>query len=241
MTVAQVPNNSRMGQARPDVEHDGAFRATLDPLLSDFDAGRIDGAGFQQGVLAALEGDDVQRVIGTAADQARSAGADVTIWRKDFGGRDITVSIIHLQPGEVHPPHHHHNVTSVQVILEGAISGREYDRIRRIDENHVLLKPLFAGELPVGSRLLAHEWSRNAHWFVAGRDGPALIFNCNARGFEQTTFDPADGRALGRKLLHPAREAMAEGVVAREIDVPEAYATYANIVPETWGPAVRQG
>ncbi|MDF1732015.1 MAG: hypothetical protein P1U49_10965 [Minwuia sp.] len=234
MTVSSVPNNSRMGEARPDVDHDGPFRTQLDPLLSDFEEGKIDGAGFQRGVIAALERDDVQQTVAAAADQARSKGADVTIWRKDFGGRDITISIIHLQPGEVHPPHHHHNVTSVQVILEGRISGREYERVRRIDGNHVLLKPLSSGQLPVGSLLLAHEWARNAHWFSAGKDAPALIFNCNARGFEKSTFDPADGRPLGRRLLHPSRMVSDEGVIAREIDVVEAYEIFGKADLQDW-------
>lgn len=234
MTAASVPNNSRMGQARPDVDHDGPFRTALDQVLSDFADGNLNGAGFQLGVIDALERDDVQQTISTAADQARSDGADVTIWRKDFGGRDVTISIIHLQPGEVHPPHHHHNVTSVQVILEGAISGLEYDRVRRIDGNHVLLKPLSNGELPVGSRLLAREWARNAHWFAAGKGAPALMFNCNARGFEKSTFDPADGRPLGRKLLYPSRLISDEGVIAQEIDVGEAYETFGKVDPRDW-------
>lgn len=234
MTTASVPNNSRMGQARPDVDHDGPFRTALDQVLSDFADGKLNGAGFQQGVIAALERDDVQQTISTAADQARSDGADVTIWRKDFGGRDVTISIIHLQPGEVHPPHHHHNVTSVQVILEGAISGLEYDRVRRIDGNHILLKPLSNGELPVGSRLLAHEWARNVHWFAAGKGAPALMFNCNARGFEKSTFDPADGRPLGRKLLYPSRLISDEGIIAKEIDVGEAYETFGKVDPRHW-------
>jgi len=234
MTTASVPNNSRMGQARPDVDHDGPFRTALDQVLSDFADGKVNGVGFQQAVIAALDRDDVQQTISVASDKARSEGADVTIWRKDFGGRDITISIIHLQPGEVHPPHHHHNVTSVQVILEGKIAGREYERVRRIDGNHILLKPLSDGELPVGSRLLAHEWARNAHWFAAGKDAPALIFNCNARGFEKSTFDPSDGRPLGRRLLHPARTVSDDGVVAKEIEVAEAYEIFGKADLQDW-------
>ncbi len=234
MTVSAIPNNSRMGQARPDVDHDGPFRDTLDPLLADFADGRIDGSGFQKGVLAALDRMEVRQTIETAAVAARSNAEDVTIWRHDFGGRDITISVIHLRPGEVHPPHHHHNVTSVQVILEGSVSGREYDRIRRLDETHILLRPLSDGALPVGSRLLAHEWSRNAHWFAASADAPALIFNCNARGFEARTFDQSEGRSLGRRLLLPSRTATDEGIVAREIDVAEAYETFGAIALKDW-------
>ncbi len=68
----------------------------------------------------------------------------------------------------------------------------------------------------------------------AGHDAPALIFNCNARGFEKSTFDPADGRPLGRKLLYPAREATPEGILAREIGVAEAYETFGSIAPAAW-------
>ncbi|MDF1720580.1 MAG: hypothetical protein P1U65_07895 [Minwuia sp.] len=234
MTASGPRNNSRMGQPRPDVAHDGPFRTALGPLLADFSAGKIDGVGFQQGVLAALTEPDVQQIIATAADTARATAADATIWRHDFGDRDITISVIHLRAGEVHPPHHHHNVTSVQVILEGRVSGREYDRIRRLDETHVLLKPLSDGQLRVGSRLLAQEWSRNAHWFAASADAPALIFNCNARGFEARTFDMSDGRPLGRRLLLPSRTATDEGIVAREIDVAEAYETFGAIALKDW-------
>lgn len=227
--------NSRMGEARPDVEHDGPLRHALEPLLDRFAAGEFGGAGFQArllDILAALGPERAGTVA--AARTARACGADVTLWRRDFGGRDVTVSMIHLAPGEVHPPHHHHNVTSVQIVLEGPVTGREYDRICRIDEGHILLRPLSDGDLPPGSLLLAHEWSRNAHWFRCSEEAPALIWNCNARGFERSTFDPADGRPLGRRLLAPTGPLADGGIRAAELDVATAYATFGGRPLEAW-------
>ena len=235
---APIRNNSRMGEARPDVEHEGPIRDALQPLLDRFAAGEIDGAGFQAGLMEALKAMGTDTAFEPYARQALDGLQDVTVWRKDFGGRDVTVSMIYLHPGEVHPPHHHHNVTSVQIVVDGEVSGREFDRIRRMDERTLLLKPLFAGELPPGSLLLAHEWARNAHWFAASRAAPALIWNCNARGFEAQTFDLSDGRPLGRRLLRPEQTVSDGNILATEIGVAEAYETFGNMSPKDFVPAV---
>ncbi|MEC9345448.1 MAG: hypothetical protein VYB54_04420 [Pseudomonadota bacterium] len=227
MNTTTAPKmNSRMGEARPDIDHDGPLRAALEPLLDGFADGRLDATLFQQGLVDALGEIGVAVALGPAILSARQSAKDVVIWRKDFGGRDVTVSIIHLDPGEVHPPHHHHNVTSVQMVLEGQIDGREYERVERIDESTVLLRPVSNGPLPPGTLLLAHEWSRNVHWFAAGEEGPALIFNCNARGFERTTFDPSDGRALGRRLIDPTGDVRDGLIAGREVDVTVAYGKF---------------
>lgn len=229
-TAPPIRNNSRMGQARPDIACEGPLRDAILPLLERFPSG----SAFQSGVI------DVLRRLGDGAGTADAAaraletGSDVVLWREDLGGRDVTVSVLYLAPGEVHPPHHHHNVTSVQIVLDGEVHGREYERVRRLDEETVLLRPLFDGCLPPGSLLLAQEWARNAHWFAAGHAGPALIWNCNARGFEDRTFDPSDGRPLGRRLLHPSETAYEGGISAREIDVEEAYRTFGAVSPADW-------
>lgn len=223
---AAPKRNSRMGEARPDIDNAGPLRARLEVLLDAFAGGRIDATTVQHGLVAALCDIGVAVALGPAILTARQTGADAIVWRKDFGHRDVTVSVIHLEPGEVHPPHHHHNVTSVQMVLEGHIDGREYDRVERLDASTVLLRPVSDGPLTPGTLLLAHEWSRNVHWFAAGPAGPALMFNCNARGFARTTFDPSDGRALGRRLLDPTGAVRDGLIAAREVDVDTAYGKF---------------
>lgn len=107
----------------------------------------------------------------------------------------------HVAENEAHPPHHHHNVISTQILIRGKLHLREYERMERRSDGRLVLKLVSEQMLSPGDIFQASEWSRNVHWFCAV-DGPAVIFNINARGFEEQTFDSAEG-AFGRCYIDP--------------------------------------
>jgi hypothetical protein len=216
--------NSRMGRQLPDVEaDDGPLTRATAGLIEDLGAGRLDAGGYLDAMLALYRGTSPWDGFARFIEAASAGQADQVILRKDLGGRDFTLQMIYVHPGEVHPCHHHHNVISMQAVLSGRIHAREYERLRRPDDRHVVLRPAIEGLYAAGDAMRSSEFHRNAHWFAALEE-PAVMLNLNVRGFEAETFDPADGRALGRRLLDPTRAAPGgDGVLAEELDPPDAY------------------
>lgn len=215
--------NSRMGRILPDVEPEPS--PLVDELLASirrFGAREIDLETFQRRVLDALTEDRSAATLQRHVARALREQADQPIARKTSPDRDYTMQVIYIRPSEVHPCHCHHNVVSTQMVLVGRVFGREYERVGRRPDRMLLLRPLSEGWLGPGDYLQASEMSRNVHWFAAG-DEPAAMFNLNIRGFEDDTFDPRGGRPLGRRLLDPTLGADQGLVVAREIEVAEAY------------------
>jgi len=215
--------NSRMGRVFPDVEPEPS--ALVHDLLESircFGAREIDLPAFQGRILAALIAGRSAEALQRHVMRALSQQTDQPLARKTWPERDYTMQVIYIGPHEVHPCHCHHNVVSTQMVLAGRVFGREYERVRRRADGTLLLRALSEGWLAPGDYLQASEMSRNVHWFAAG-DEPAAMFNLNIRGFEHDTFDPRDGRPLGRRLLDPTLGADQGLVVAREIEVAEAY------------------
>jgi hypothetical protein len=215
--------NSRMGRVLPDVEAEPS--PLIDELLASirrFGGREIDLEMFQRRVLDALTEGRTGATLERHVAQALRRRTDQPIARKTWPERDYTVQVIYIDPNEVHPCHCHHNVVSTQMVLAGRVFAREYERVGRRADGMLLLRPLSEGWLGRGDYLQASEMSRNVHWFAAG-DEPAAMFNLNIRGFEDETFDPRDGRSLGRRLLDPTLGADDGLVVAREIELAEAY------------------
>ena len=102
---------------------------------------------------------------------------------------------------------------------------REYDRIGRDANGKLKLKIASDRTLHPGDWFQASEWSRNVHWFQAV-DGPALIFNTNARGFEQNTFD--DDGGFGRRYIDPTLFQSDNLIIGEEFDTSEAHARFAG-------------
>jgi hypothetical protein len=220
-------NNSRMGRVLPDVEPEPSpLVDRLLALIERFGTRDIDVASFQKAVRATLACHvaDLER----ATEQALRQRADQPIARKSWPGRDYTIQIIYIRPREVHPCHHHHNVVSTQMVLAGRVFGREYERIARRPDGMLLLRPLAEGWFERGNAMQSSEMSRNVHWFAAA-DEPAAMFNFNIRGYEEATFDPRDGRPLGRRLLDATLGNAGDGLIlAREIDPAEAYERFGS-------------
>jgi hypothetical protein len=145
--------------------------------------------------------------------------------RRDLGGRDDTIQVIYVAPHEVHPCHCHHNVTSTQVLLTGALRAREFDRVGTLEPGVLQMRLLFDGMLAPGGVMQARDLYRNAHWFAAG-DSPATLLNFNIRGYERPTFWPFETRPLGRRLLDVTGAAMGGLLPGRIVPVEEGYARF---------------
>ncbi len=222
-----APNNSRMGRALPDVPpvdlpliH--ALLAATDALA----AGRTTITTFQSQILELLRNDWPAAALAPWIERALIEQRDQVLARRAFPTRDDTIQVIYIAPGEVHPCHCHHNVTSTQVLLTGALHAREFDRIDAPTPETLRLRLLFDGMLAPGDVLQARDRARNAHWFAA-LDAPATLLNFNIRGYETDTFWPPETRPLGRRLLDPSPQPDGT-ILARIIPADDAYARFGH-------------
>ncbi len=154
------------------------------------------------------------------AVRARAQDEEFELLRRHLDEKRYTVILYKVNEGQVHPPHHHFNVVSTQIVVEGALRLREFDRVRREDDGTLVLKLASDRILKPGDWFQASEWKRNVHWFQA-IDGSALIFNTNARGFEASTFDEDSG-SFGRRYIDPTCYDDEGLIVCEEFDKPEA-------------------
>ena len=171
-------------------------------LVEMFRAGEIDVAEYHTLCLEffrpLIERGEFDAII-EEANQATEP--EVELLRRHVDECRYTVIFYRVDEGTVHPPHHHHNVASTQIVVSGKIRIREYDRVSRTDEGKLVLRLVTDTILNRGEHFQASEWKKNVHWFQAV-DGPAIIFNTNARGYETKTFDSDEGQ-FGRRYIDP--------------------------------------
>jgi len=142
-----------------------------------------------------------------------------------------TMQLLYLEPREVHPPHHHHNLISTQVVLHGRVYAREWDRVARLGPDEVLLRTVTDRWFGIGDRFETTEISRNAHWFCAD-DRPAVMLNFYILGFQQWTFDPPGTK--GRRMLDPTNGVQDDGlIVARELPLAQGYERFGDVPIES--------
>jgi hypothetical protein len=226
--------NSRMGRVLPDIAPVDLPLVTAMLAATDaFGAGRMDVVAFQAATLDLLRADPPRHALAPWIARALEQQRDQVLARRSFPDRDDTIQVIHVAPGEAHPCHCHHNVTSTQVVLTGTLSAREFDRVDRAGPDAIRLRLLFDGTLHPGDYLQARDGSRNAHWFAAG-DTPATLLNFNIRGYETETFYPLETRPLGRRLLDPTTPAGDGLLLGRVIGVEEAYARFGRAALATF-------
>lgn len=220
--------NSRMGRVLPDIDaFDAPFLHGLLTAITRLGTGHLTPEAFLVETEAVLGRAHLRTTLAERMARALSERADQVMHRKTLGPRDHTVQIIYIAPGEVHPPHVHHNVISTQLVLAGEVYAREYERVRRRDETTIMLQPLAAGWYRAGDAMQTTEFSRNAHWFAAPA-APALMLNFNVRGYHDKTFDPP-GQTLGRRLIDPTGPLETDGTIAAvELEPADAYAKFGD-------------
>ncbi len=155
-------------------------------------------------------------------DRALGEKKDQVLYRKTNPDGRIAIQLFYIEPFEVHPPHCHHNIVSMQVVLHGLLRIREFDRIARIGPDKILMKMKSDGWCSPGHEMRTTESLANCHWFAAGAT-PSIMLNFNAYGYQDWTFDPAD-TPFRRKLVDPTFGKNPDGlIIAREVGVEEAY------------------
>ena len=175
-------------------------------------------------VTLLLSAFETMRLGNSLADEIDLASnMDEQLWlvRRHVDHRRYTVLLYSVGENEVHPPHAHHNLISVQVLLRGQIHLREFQRLRRDESGRLILAPTRDAILGPGEVFVATDWLNNAHWFCA-HEGAAVIFNINIRGYAPSTFDANDDKGFGRRYMDPTKF-LADGTIAAdEFDQEEA-------------------
>jgi len=179
---------------------------------------------YQKEVKALHEELDLPRALAGLIDQTLAAKEDIVLYRRTGARHRETIQLFYLDPNVFHPPHCHHNILSTQIILRGKAHIREFDRVARLDDDAILMRLRRDAIVGPGDALRATEIDANCHWFGAV-DGPVMMLNFNAYGYQDWTFDPKG--PLRRKLVDPTFGRSSDGLfLAREITVEQAYAKF---------------
>ena len=230
-----VKINSRMSEKRNDVLNDKRFRDAMYPLLMQLEDSKISVNELQYSFLKILKKQKSDEYFwNERCNYCLEKKEDYIFWREDFGGKDVTVSLLFLEPGEVHPPHHHNNVISVQSVVSGKIWAREYQRVECLSEDEIIISPALERLMTVDDEIIAHEWSRNVHWFAATKDEPAVMWNCNVRGFQTNLFLNPPPNSLGRILIDPHCAVVDGRLLAKKLSVKDAYAKFGDKPLSNW-------
>lgn len=180
-----------------------------------------------------LTGNEFKSLI----ERSKKQDDQFELLRRHIDEKRYTVLLYKVAENEVHAPHHHHNVASTQILVEGRLHLREYDRVRRNDNGQLVARQTSERFLKPGDAFQSSEWKNNIHWFQA-INGPAIIFNTNARGFETNTFDASEG-SFGRRYVDPTSQSKNvdtqqanlkedHEIICEEFDANEAIKRFAN-------------
>lgn len=189
-------------------------------LLAQLRQGDLDIQRFQKKLLSNFNTLAQDGAFRLAAAQTGPNRQSAWLLKRHIDHRRYSVLCYFVDHGEVHPPHHHHNVASTQIVLEGKLHLREFDRVKRDGSGKLHLRLVTDKVIGPGESFQASEWSRNVHWFSAV-EGPARIFNINVRGFEPDTFETDESR-FGRLYVDPTHFQRDGLIVTEEFDEREA-------------------
>jgi hypothetical protein len=177
---------------------------------------------FQKEALAFFENIHLSKEF--ASDIAIAASSDEQHWlvRRHTDNCRYTILFYRVNENEAQPPHQHHNLVSTQVVVSGKIHLREYERVDQAGGGNLKVRLVRDAILGPGDVIQASEWSRNVHWF-SGEGGPAVIFQMNARGYEDTVFNDDDEGPYGRRYLDPTNISRDGLVECETLDTEEAF------------------
>jgi hypothetical protein len=220
-----VKMNTRMSDLADIPGSDHPLVGRTIALIDKLRARELTVDAFQDAIKALHEELDLPRALKPWIERTLAERKDQVLYRRTVPASRETIQLFYIEPYEVHPPHSHHNAVSTQMVLHGRVHIREFDRIARLGPDTVLMKRRTDAWFGVGGAMRTTEVDANAHWFAAG-ETPAVMLNFNIYGYQSWTFDPKND-PFRRKLIDPTYGVTPDGlIVAREIDVAEAYAKF---------------
>jgi hypothetical protein len=227
-----VKMNTRAGAVLPDVDtYQDRLWTEADKLIRKLDRHEITPDAYIADVRALHQGMDLPTELKPWIERALAERKDQVLNQMTTPAKSWTMQLLYLEPHEVHPPHHHHNLISTQVVLHGRVYAREWDRVARLAPDQVLLRTVTDRWFAVGDRFETTEISRNAHWFCAD-DKPAVMLNFYILGFQQWTFDPPGTK--GRRMLDPTFGVQDDGlIIAKELPLAEGYQRFGDVPIES--------
>ena len=199
----------------------------LDALADKLERGELDAEAFVREARARLDDTALP-----AAIEDRLAGAprgDVVegLWHEKRGPQQRMLMLFFIAPGHSHPPHAHHDVASVQMVVRGTIDARQYARERRLDPRTLALRPVADRRLGPGDVILTTERIDNVHWFGAV-DQPAVVLNYSLNGGLRDLVEPDARRGPGRYFVDPTAAPSDGLIVAPHLSEAEADARFAD-------------
>jgi hypothetical protein len=184
--------------------------------------GKISVEEYQSETLAFLQAKGLKDSFNDDIAFARSSSDQHWLVRRHTEQCRYTIMFFAVKEHEVHPPHQHHNLISTQVVIEGKIHLREYQRVQKCgDSNQLIVQVVRDDILGPGDVFQASEWHNNVHWFCAV-EGPAVLFQVNARGYENSTFDKDDDGPFGRRYIDPTQFESSGLITCNQFDEAEA-------------------
>jgi hypothetical protein len=224
MPVDQAANpRIRTKVKKLDDRIDEEFYQITERLRAD----QINVEDYQAQILTLLDDLRLSTTFANDIGIARTAPDQHWLMRRHTDECRYTILFMAVGEGEVHPPHQHFNLISTQVVVEGHIHLREYDRVRYDENNQLVVEIVRDRILGPGETFQTSEWHRNVHWFCA-TDGPAVVFNINARGYENSTFDNQDTGPFGRRYLDPTNYDSSGLITCSHFDESEAEQRFQN-------------
>jgi hypothetical protein len=199
-------------------EYHGQLISKLDTLFGRLDRREITAEGFVTELDKRFDEIDLEAEFNTWIQESHKDNEMKKIFRRKMNKHSPEIQLFFIAPGSAHPPHAHHDLMSIQRVLRGKVNVRQFDRIARLDDKHLTLKPTNDSVLGPGGKIIMTELKNNVHWFGAV-DQPALILDANFSGTLDKTFDLPGSRKNGRYYVDPTKGRAGALIVAQEISI----------------------
>lgn len=205
----------------------GRLVQRLDALAGKLERGELDAATFVREVRMRLDGEDLPAALADRLAAAPTGDHIEGLWFAKAGVQRRMLMLFFIAPGHSHPPHAHHDVASVQVVVRGTIDARQYARERRVDPQTLALRPTSDQRMGPGDVILTTERIDNVHWFGAV-DQPAVILNYSLNGGLRDLVEPDARREPGRYFVDPTAAPVDGLIIAPHLSKAEAEARFAT-------------
>ena len=125
--------------------------------------------------------------------------------------RKTRINLYYLPPHTSHPPHSHHHLSSIQILIKGRLQLREFATVHS-NEKLLKLKQVNQCDLVPYETFLTSEDYRSVHWFGT-YDEPAIILSYNVNFGILGKFNLSGRRINGRYYVDTRPKASKEGVI----------------------------